>query len=76
MYKKYYEKFYNTFSKEEKGLFLQDIVNMVIKMEEYNEARKNNNDDEYKKVILAEKELRNILKNNNIIDLSIFKNHL
>lgn len=76
LYKKYYEKFYNTFSKEEKGLFLQDIVNMVIKMEEYNEARKNNNDDEYKKVILAEKELRNILKNNNIIDLSIFKNHL
>lgn len=76
LYKKYYEEFYPKFLDEEKRDFLCDIVDMVKKIEVYNETRKNNKDEVYKKVILAEKELKYILKKNGIIDLAIFKNNL
>ena len=76
LYKKYYKRFYNIFSEEEKGLFIQDIIKMVLKIEDYSKARENNNDYVFTKVKSAEKELKNIIKENNIRDITIFRNHL
>lgn len=74
IYKRYYDKFFSTFSPDEKAMFLFNILEMVQKIEKYNEIRKNNNDDIYYRVKIAERQLKEIL-NQNEIDEKEFLNY-
>lgn len=66
LYKQYYDKFYNSFTENEKALFSYSILEMLKKIDQYKEKRIRTKNEIYKNVKVAEKQLKKILKDNGI----------
>lgn len=66
LYYEYYKHFYENFTENEKSLFLNNIIEMLDKINKYKKNRKESYDDINSKVFRAEKSLKKILSENKV----------